>query len=111
MPIRKCRFPAVGLCFLLLPALSCRRTPPPGVAATVNNRSITYTELDKNYASQFPQPQEGASEDQTTMQKLELLRSMIDNEIMLQKAEKLGLMAGDADVETELNKMKAPMTK
>ena len=111
MPIRKCSLLAAGLCFLFLPVFSCRRTPPPGVAATVNNRSITFAELDKNFASQFSQPQEGASEDQTSMNKLELLRSMIDNEIMLQKAEKLGLMAGDADVETELNKMKAPLTK
>ena len=44
-------------------------------------------------------------------QKLDLLNSLITNEIMLQRAEKLGLTAVDADVETELNKMKAPYTK
>ena len=32
------------------------------------------------------------------IQKLELLRSLIDNEIMMQRAEKLGLLASDADV-------------
>ena len=44
-------------------------------------------------------------------QKLELLGSLITNEIMLQRAEKLGLQAVDADVDAELNKMKAPYTK
>ena len=45
------------------------------------------------------------------IQKLEILRGLIDNEIMLQKAEKLGLMAVDADVETKLNELKAPYTQ
>ena len=45
------------------------------------------------------------------IQKLEMLRSLIDSEIMLQRAEKLGLMAVDADVETKLNELKAPYTK
>jgi len=44
-------------------------------------------------------------------QKLELLGSLINNEIMLQRSEKLGLTAVDADVDTEFNKMKAPYTK
>ena len=81
------------------------------MAAKVNNRSITYAELDKNYQSQYPAPAEGSSDDQVTMQKLELLRSLIDSEIMLQRAEKLGLMAGDADVEAKLNELKAPYTQ
>ena len=44
-------------------------------------------------------------------QKLELLGSLINSEIMLQRAEKLGLLAADADVEAEFNEMKAPYTK
>jgi peptidyl-prolyl cis-trans isomerase SurA len=44
-------------------------------------------------------------------QKLELLSSLINNEILLQRAEKAGLTAVDADVDTEFNKMKAPYTK
>ena len=44
-------------------------------------------------------------------QKLELLSSLITNEILLQRAEKAGLTAVDADVDTELNKIKAPYTK
>jgi len=81
------------------------------VASTVNNRPITYEEVDKQYAVQFPAPAERASEDLVTIQKLEILRSLIDNEIMLQRAEKLGLMAVDADVEAKFNELKAPYTQ
>src|SRR5262249_29961847 len=89
----------------------CSQKPPANVAAKVNNRAITFAELEKVYQSQFPQTTEGSSEDQITSQKLELLGSLINSEIMLQRAEKLGLMAVDADVDTEFNKMKAPYTK
>jgi peptidyl-prolyl cis-trans isomerase SurA len=91
--------------------LSCRRTPPAGVAAAVNGHAITYAELEKIYKSQPQQPAEGANEDQIQSQKLEVLGSLITNEIMLQRAEKLGLTAVDADVDAEMNKMKAPYTK
>ena len=65
-------------------------------------------QLEKTYKSQYPQTPEGANADLIKSQKLELLGSLITNEIMLQQAEKLGLQAVDADVEAELNKMKAP---
>ena len=90
---------------------SCQKAPPPNVAAVVNNHSITYAELDKTYESQYPQPVEGSSEDQVMMQKLDVLSSLINSELLLQRAEKLGLTAVDADVETEFNKMNAPYTK
>jgi peptidyl-prolyl cis-trans isomerase SurA len=91
--------------------VSCKRKPPANVAAVVNNRTITYAELEKTYQSQYPQPPDGSSEDQSQSLKLETLTNLITSEILLQRAEKLGLMAVDADVETEINKMKAPYTK
>jgi len=91
--------------------LSCKKAPPANVAAMVNNHAITNAELDKVYDSQYPQPAEGSNEDQVLIQKLEVLSNLINNEILLQQSTKLGLMAVDADVETELNKMKAPYTK
>lgn len=105
--------------FRLAPALlalfmlaSCKRSPGANVAAEVNSRAITYAEVDKQYAFQFSiQPGDRPSDDQTTIQKLEVLRSMVDNEVMLQRAEKLGLMATDADVDTKLNELKAPYTQ
>jgi peptidyl-prolyl cis-trans isomerase SurA len=101
---------AAALLFSLALLAGCNRSAPANVAATVNGRAITYPDLDKQYDSQF-----GAGErstgDQLQIQKLEVLRTLIDNEIMLQRAEKLGLMAVDADVEAKFNELKAPYTQ
>ena len=109
----KLAFVPLGACAVLfLPAFTaCKRTPPANVAAVVNSRSITYPELEKTFQSQLPANQEGSSQDQVMTQKLELLRDLIDSEIMLQRAEKQGLLASDADVEAKLNEWKAPYTK
>ena len=104
MPIRY-------LAFAALLFTACKSKPPVNVAAMVNNRAITYEELEKNYQSRFEPAGARSSEDQVMIQKLEILRGLVDNEIMLQRAEKLGLMAVDADVETKLNELKAPYTQ
>src|SRR3954464_16069654 len=90
---------------------SCKHTPPANVAAEVNGHPIKNDELEKIYQSQYPQAVERSNQDQVLSNKLEVLNSMITNEIMLQRAEKLGLTAVDADVEAEFNKMKSPYTK
>jgi peptidyl-prolyl cis-trans isomerase SurA len=90
--------------------VSCRKSAPANVAAEVNNHAITYAELEKTYQSQ-PQTTLGSSEDQILSDKLNVLSNLITSEILLQRAEKLGLMAVDADVEAEFNKMKTPYTK
>jgi peptidyl-prolyl cis-trans isomerase SurA len=89
----------------------CKRATPDNVAATVNGRTITYAELDKKYQSTFMSSTERPSDDQMAIQKLEVLRTLVDNEIMLQRAEKLGLMATDADVESRFAELKAPYTQ
>src|SRR5450432_2714603 len=102
------------LCLLVLAVvalLGCKTSAPANVAASVNGRAIAYDELEKTYRSQYPPSGETAGADQTSFQKLEVLRSLIDNEIMLQRAEKSGLMATDADIETKLNELRAPYTK
>lgn len=96
---------------LTLAGGACKKSPPANVAATVNNRAITYAELDKQYQLQFASPGEKQSDDQVLIQKLEILRSLIDNEIMLQRAEKLSLMAVSSDIEAKFNELKAPYTQ
>ena len=77
----------------------------------MNGRPIYYAEVDKAYKTQFPGRVEGENEDQVQLRRLEVLRSLIDNELMLQRAEKAGLVATDADVDARLNELKAPYTK
>src|SRR5437660_8661098 len=96
---------------LLLSIHGCKHATPDNVAATVNGRAITYADLDKQFQAQFMSATERPSDDQMMIQKLEVLRTLIDNEIMLQRAEKLGLMATDADVESKFIELKAPYTQ
>ncbi len=88
-----------------------KRASSPDLAASVNGRPITNVELEKQISIQFPQPADKPSDDQLMIQKLEVLRSMVDQEIMMQRAEKLGLMAVDADVDTKFAEYKSPYTQ
>ena len=90
--------------------IGCNRSAPANVAASVNGRAITYAELDKQFQSQFGPPGEQKNDDQTLIQRLEVLRTLVDNEVMLQRAEKMGLMAVDADVDAKFTELKAPYT-
>lgn len=94
---------------LLLAA--CDRPVSKDVAATVNGRPITYEKLDRMLAAQFPNAPINANTDQKTQLRLEALRSLIDDEILLQRAEKEGLLASDSDVDAKFNEYKAPYTQ
>ena len=96
---------------VLLVLTGCHKAPPANVAATVNNRPITYGDIDRIYLAQFSAPSERAGDDLMAIQKMEVLRTLIENEIMLQRAEKLGLLATDSEVDTKFNELKAPYTQ
>ncbi len=89
----------------------CNKSVAPDVAATVNGRPITYHDLDRAIAEQFPNAPLKATADQTTQLRLEALRALIDNEILLQRAEKEGLLASDSDIDAKFNEYKAPYTQ
>lgn len=96
---------------LVLTNVACKKAPSDSVAATVNGRAVTFDELEKQYRVLFPSEDGGNSEDQMAIQKLEILRGLVDNEIMLQRAEKLGLMAVDTDVEAKYTELRSPYTQ
>ncbi len=103
---------AVAACGIFSLALgSCQKPVSADVAATVNARSITYPELDRAISAQLPNASLKSNSDQATNTRLEALRALIDNEIMLQRAEKAGLLASDADVDAKVNELKAPYTQ
>jgi len=89
----------------------CTKSPPANVAATVNGRPITYADVDKLAQEQSAGAQEKPGEDQLAIQKLEIVRLLIDGEIMFQRAEKLSLIATDADIDAKLNELKAGYTQ
>jgi peptidyl-prolyl cis-trans isomerase SurA len=89
----------------------CHKSPPSNVAAAINSRPITYAEVDKQLKWQFPNQPEASSADQIQFQKLAVLRALIDEEMLLQRAEKLGLIATEAEVDTKFNEIRAPYTQ
>ena len=79
--------------------------------ARVNGRKIPKAEVDKYFKQQTEGAPQPPSEEQGLSLKLSILRELIDNEILMQRAEKLGLVATDEEVESKLNEIKAPFTK
>jgi peptidyl-prolyl cis-trans isomerase SurA len=77
------------------------------VIAKVNGRNILRPDIEKYYRNQTEgQPEPSA--DQAQSLRLSILHELIENEMLVQRAEKLGLMATDAEVDSKLNEIKAP---
>jgi peptidyl-prolyl cis-trans isomerase SurA len=89
----------------------CNHAPGPDVVATVNGKQIMRDEMDKQYKASIDQAQQDVSEEQADIQRLNLLKGMIDDEILQQRAAKLNLAATDEDVNSKLTEVKAPFTQ
>jgi peptidyl-prolyl cis-trans isomerase SurA len=81
------------------------------VMATVNGRKITRTEVQKFYDNQVADSPQKPTDEQSDTLRLNILRQLIDNEILMQRAEKLGLLATDEEVNAKLAEIKAPYTQ
>jgi len=79
--------------------------------ATVNAKEITRTELEKYYKSTVGDAPREPSAEQADIVRLNVLRQLIDDEIIQQRAAKLNLAASDEDVNARLTDMKAPYTQ
>ena len=101
----------LGTGILLLAASGCRRPPSPDVMATVNGKEITRAELDKYYKSTVGDAPTEPSSEQADIVRLNILRQLIDDEIVQQRAAKLNLAASDEDVNAKLTEWKAPYTQ
>jgi len=104
-------------CFILslavvLAVSGCHRAPGADVVATVNGKDIMRADLEKIYKANLePNQQQDISQEQADIRRLEILKSMIEDEILQQRAAKLNLAAGDDDVNAKLTETKAPYTQ
>jgi peptidyl-prolyl cis-trans isomerase SurA len=80
------------------------------VMATVDGRKIYREEVDKYYRTQTAGSSQQPSGEQATSLRLSILRQLIDTEILMRRAEKLGLLATDDEVERRITEVKAPYT-
>jgi peptidyl-prolyl cis-trans isomerase SurA len=90
---------------------SCGRKPSGNdVAASVDGRKIYRADLDKYFERQIAGSNQPLSAEQATSMRLSILRELIENEILMHRAEKLGLLATDEEVDRKLNEIKSPYT-
>lgn len=81
------------------------------VMAKVNSYKIFRSELDKNYNGRVAgSPQKPTAAEEEAL-RLNILSQIIDIQLHLQKAEKLGIVATDDEVESKFTQAKAPYTQ
>ena len=83
----------------------------PDVMARVNGHNILKTDVEKYYQNTTAGQAQQPTGEQAASLRLSILREMIDNEIIMRRAEKLGLLAADDDVDKKLNEFKSPYTQ
>ena len=99
---------------LLLPVAltGCTRQHSADVAATVNSRPIQKADVDSAYQAQIGDNQgQQPSYDQGELLRLNVLRELIDEEIVEQRAAKMNLSATNEEVDARVAEMKAPYTE
>jgi peptidyl-prolyl cis-trans isomerase SurA len=96
---------------ILTTLLACNRNSSGGdVMASVNGRKIYRTEVDKYYLNQTAGSEQQPGGEQAVSLRLSILNELIETEILMQRAEKLGLLATDEEVDRKLNEIKSPYT-
>ena len=102
---------AVAACAMLASlTCGCKKTPNPDVWATVNGQPIMKSEVEKYYNNKVSTMQQQPTTDESAMLKLDILHSRINEEVIRQRAEKMHLVATDAEVDAKLAQLKAPYT-
>ena len=99
---------------LLSPFAGCHRPPAPDVVATVNGKDILRSDLDRKYQiikMSQGKVQQDPSPEQADIARLTILRQMIDEEILQQRAARLNVAASDEDVNAAVTEKKLPFTQ
>jgi peptidyl-prolyl cis-trans isomerase SurA len=109
---RLTRFAAgFALVICLASAIACNTKVGGDVMATVDGRKIFRSDVDKYYDNQVASAQQSPTGEQATALRLNILHQMIDDEILMRRAEKLGLLATDEEVDRKYNEIKSPFTQ
>ena len=101
----------IAAAFLLAALLGCKSQVGGDVMATVDGRKIFRSDVDKYYDNQIASAQQAPVGEQATILRLNILRQLIDDEIVMHRAEKLGLLATEEEADRKLNEIKSPYTQ
>jgi len=80
------------------------------VAAQVDGHKIYLADVEKYYQNQTSGSEQRPAAEQATTLRLNILHDLIENEILMRRAEKMGLLATDDEVERKLNEIKSPFS-
>jgi peptidyl-prolyl cis-trans isomerase SurA len=105
---RKIAVHAVAGVLLLAALAGCKRTPNPDVLATVNGHPIMKSEVEKYFQNKISTMQQQPTPDEASMLKMDILHQRINEEVIRQRAEKMHLVATDAEVDAKIAQLKAP---
>jgi peptidyl-prolyl cis-trans isomerase SurA len=97
----------------LLSNAGCHKNsqPAPDVWASVNGSDIKRDEVDKYYRTRVSPEGQPPSQEEALSLKLNILEELINNQILLERAKKLNLVASDGEVEDKFTEMKSPYTE
>ena len=97
----------------LLAAAGCQRQSAPAadVWAVVNGQEIHRDEVQKYYNSRLNPQTQSPSQDEALSLTLNIVDELINNDILIQRAKKLGLEATDGEVEDKFTEFKSPYTE
>ena len=105
---------ALGATTLLAAALTlagCSHAHSADVVAKVNDKPISAKDVQTLYENSLTDNQQHPSREQEDIVRLNIVRQLIDEEILAQRAGKLNLAATDEEVDSQINEMKAPFTQ
>ena len=99
---------AAGVC-----VVGCKKetAPGPDVWAVVNGKEIQRAEVEKYFRTRVNAEGPAPSQEEALSLKLNILDELVNNEILLERANKLNLVASDAEVEDKFTESKSPFTE
>ena len=109
--LRRISGPLAAALLCALAFAGCRKPHQPDVVATINGHSIKRAELDRWYRSNSGDSERELSPVQANITRLDILRQLIDEEILQERAAKLNLVATDEEVDGKVGELKAPFTQ
>jgi len=108
-PLRYALLPLLGAAALFVAGCGGKHAGD-DVAAVVDGNKIYSAEVDKYFQNQTAGAQQQPTGEQAESLRLNILNGLIDDEILMHRAEKLGLLATDDEVDRKLSEYKAPYT-
>jgi peptidyl-prolyl cis-trans isomerase SurA len=95
----------------LIGLLGCKPTTDrAGIVASVDGRNIYRKDVDLWFRNQVAGSDQQPAGDQVIALRLNILRQLIDDEILMRRAEKLGILTTDDEVDRKLSEIKSPFT-